>query len=181
MYAVKWTTTFTIGYLCGEFCWELLAKMRLELREISKIKLQWNVLYWRYFANELLSSHRFYSFFFCRQCYSGVNECGLLLCASTYLYLSGSKADSNTLFFLKIIGSLYLLWISYKIIKSSNDLPSEKHHATLTFSSGLLIYPLSYKAWLFFSFLRIVHLLGARKNKISLFTPRYFFSPPLFN
>lgn len=101
---------------------------------------------------------------------------GLVLCASTYLYLSGSTADGNTLFFLKIVGSLYLLWISYQIIKSSADLSSEKPQAALTFCRGLLIHPLSYKAWLFVLLSYSSFLAGEEKQNIFIYATVFLLS-----
>ncbi|MFP1739517.1 LysE family translocator [Lonsdalea quercina] len=73
----------------------------------------------------------------------------IVLYTSAYIYLSGTKADDRVMLFLKIIGSLYLLWISYQIIRSSTDLSAKENSPSLSFSSGLFIHPLSYKAWLF--------------------------------
>ncbi|AXW86076.1 hypothetical protein AU509_16210 [Lonsdalea britannica] len=101
---------------------------------------------------------------------------GVVLYASAYIYLSGAQEDERIMYLLKILGSIYLLWISYQIIRSSPDLPSEANKPTLSFASGLLIHPLSYKAWLFAILSYSSFVAGAYRQHIVVYAVLFFIS-----
>ena len=75
----------------------------------------------------------------------------VLLISAVFYSLGVSIINSKLLFPLRIIGSLYLLYIAWKIATAKIQLMSEggDNISNANFFTGLLIHPLSPKAWLF--------------------------------
>lgn len=71
-----------------------------------------------------------------------------VLFTGAVIYLSGSSTSFYMNNFLKWVGSCYFLYLGVKIFQSKVNSIGDDNHLK-SFIKGLLVHPLSYKAWLF--------------------------------
>jgi len=79
--------------------------------------------------------------------------CGfaLVLGIAAILFQAGVSMAGPALLWLKIIGCLYFLWLAWQILNAPlpDGAANDHGNAAQRFATGLMVHPLSYKAWLF--------------------------------
>lgn len=85
--------------------------------------------------------------------YSAGILCGfaLVLVIAAILFQAGVSMAGPALLWLKIIGCLYFLWLAWQILNAPlpDGTADDQGNTAQRFTAGLLVHPLSYKAWLF--------------------------------